>query len=688
MASMKHLGAKSEGKWIRAAALGLLALLLAAPGKAQYSEQQESRPLLSVDDYTIEAQSEPVAVQHYDIEADLDLETHEIRSKVAMRLQALDTVSDITFELNENLFPTSVSSEDGSFLSAQRNSSGLGLRVSLGRSLRRNETITITMELEGQFADAEYSPVPGVELAYVGEERSYLLYPARWYPVVGYGINRATAEMRFLVPPGYTVVAGGRAETPVSTGDKVQHTFTFARPTFPGSVAVVPQSPDVVQAEGMSMKVYFGEDRRGMIQAYGEAAAQMVSFFSSKFGLPPAADLSIVEIDDRSLGGYAGPGVLFLSSRAIGGEVNTRLLAQEVAQQWWRGLVSPASAADLWLDHGLATYSEAMYLEHLGGERALEERMREMNIEALIYDSIPIRAAGSRYTEFTAPYKSLLYDKSGAALHMLRWVVGDEAFFQTLRELANRYAFETATTEDFEKLASETSGQDLGPFFIQWMDSTGASNFTADYVIYRTEGGGFRVSGRVEQDMDVFSMPVEVEVETDSEPVIQRVQVTGRASDFVIETPGRPKRVIVDPNNRVLKYNDNIRLRVAVARGEQAVAERDYSLALEEYQKALDINRASSLAHYRVAEVFFILRNYQSAANSFREALNGDLEPSWTEVWSHISLGKIFDVTGQRDRAVNEYQQALRTRDESQGAIDLANQYLETPYERGQESGG
>jgi tetratricopeptide (TPR) repeat protein len=188
--------------------------------------------------------------------------------------------------------------------------------------------------------------------------------------------------------------------------------------------------------------------------------------------------------------------------------------------------------------------------------------------------------------------------------------------------------------------------------------------------------------------MDVFSMPVEVQVETDGEPVIERVQVSGRAADFTIDTVGRPRRVIVDPNNRVLKYNDNIRLRVAVARGEQAVAERDYSLALEEYQKALDINRISSLAHYRVAEVFFLLRNYQSAANSFREALNGDLEPSWTEVWSHISLGKIFDVTGQRERAVNEYQQALRTRDESQGALEEANRYLETPYERIQESGG
>ena len=100
--------------------------------------------------------------------------------------------------------------------------------------------------------------------------------------------------------------------------------------------------------------------------------------------------------------------------------------------------MSPATPADLWLDHGLATYSEAMFLEFLGGEPALEERIREMNIEALIHDTIPMRAAGGRLTEFTAAYKSLLYDKAGAALHMLRWVIGDDAFFATLQEIANR----------------------------------------------------------------------------------------------------------------------------------------------------------------------------------------------------------------------------------------------------------
>jgi Tfp pilus assembly protein PilF len=72
--------------------------------------------------------------------------------------------------------------------------------------------------------------------------------------------------------------------------------------------------------------------------------------------------------------------------------------------------------------------------------------------------------------------------------------------------------------------------------------------------------------------------------------------------------------------------------------------------------------------------------NYQSAANSYRDAIRGDDDPKWTEVWSRIHLGMIFDATGQRDRAVNEYRQALQTNDNTQGALSEARKYLQTPY--------
>jgi tetratricopeptide (TPR) repeat protein len=88
------------------------------------------------------------------------------------------------------------------------------------------------------------------------------------------------------------------------------------------------------------------------------------------------------------------------------------------------------------------------------------------------------------------------------------------------------------------------------------------------------------------------------------------------------------------------------------------------------------------MAHYRIGQVFLLQNNYQSAANEFREVLNGDGEPKWTEVWAHINLGKIFDVTGQRERAMNEYNLAVRTKDNTQGAQEEAAKYVKKPYER------
>src|SRR5205814_9439038 len=140
--------------------------------------------------------------------------------------------------------------------------------------------------------------------------------------------------------------------------------------------------------------------------------------------------------------------------------------------------------------------------------------------------------------------------------------------------------------------------------------------------------------------------------------------------------------IVVDPDVRVLKNSRDVKLRSSILRGQSMVQQGDFAGALAEYKKALDVNANSSLAHYRIAEVFFQQRNYQSAANAYRESLNGDGDPRWTEVWSHIQLGKIFDITGQRERATNEYRQAIQTNDNTQGPMDEARRYLQKAYEQ------
>jgi tetratricopeptide (TPR) repeat protein len=117
-----------------------------------------------------------------------------------------------------------------------------------------------------------------------------------------------------------------------------------------------------------------------------------------------------------------------------------------------------------------------------------------------------------------------------------------------------------------------------------------------------------------------------------------------------------------------------------VARGEAQAAIGKYFEAIQEYQRALDLQANNSLAQFRMGEALFYQKNYQAAANSFRSALNGDLDPKWVEVWSHIYIGKIYDLLGQRERAVNEYSLAQHTRDDTASAQDEAARYLQRPY--------
>ena len=223
-------------------------------------------------------------------------------------------------------------------------------------------------------------------------------------------------------------------------------------------------------------------------------------------------------------------------------------------------------------------------------------------------------------------------------------------------------------------------------FFSQWLNSTGIPEFKLEYIVYRTRKG-FKVVGKVSQDLDTFRMPVEVRVDTEGNPEFKTINVTGTVSPFNIDTFGRPKPngITLDPNNNLLKASPKLRVRASIARGEGLVAQGKFYDAIQEYQHALDLQPNNSLAHFRLAEAMFYQKNYQAAANAFRSALDGDLDANyrWVEVWSHIYIGKIYDLTGQRERAVNEYSKAQHLKDDTGGAQAEAERYLKKPYSEG-----
>ncbi len=620
-----------------------------------------------------------IDVQHYLIDAEINPDAQSLAATVQVSFIPQDVTSSVSFELNNALNVSRIVDGGGKQVPASRSQQDFKVTLNFPEALPKGQPAQATFTYDGKLSGQEESPVYGIKFASIQKDHAFLMYPARWFPINEYTTDRYTAELHITVPSGYRVVAGGLDSAPASNGGKQIYTVKFTQPSFPGSLAVVQGNPVQTSSQGVTTSMYF-RDTKEMAQQYGEETGKVLTYLTSILGLPPQSSLTLVETEPGTPNGYAAQGLIFLSPRAIGKQVNPRLLANQISRQWLGVLVSPTTRNHIWLVNGGARYSELLYLEHLNGAGALENEVHDAYIEALTLENVPVIQSG-RLEDYSPEFWAATAGKGAAVMHMLRGVVGDDKFFAALKQFMNNFAWKSAATEDFRKVFESVSGQKLDYFFLQWIESSGAPEFKMDYTVFRTSKG-FRVMGKISQDLDTFRMPVEMRIETEGNPEEKRIEVSGTSSEFVVETFGKPKKITLDPNNKVLHFSNPIRVAVAIRRGEQFVEVGEFTDALKEYQKALDVNRTSSLAHYRVAEVFMLQNNYQSAANAFREALQGDLDPKWTEVWSHINLGKIFDVTSQRDRAVNEYTQAVRTKDNSQNAQEEASKYLKVPYER------
>jgi tetratricopeptide (TPR) repeat protein len=138
----------------------------------------------------------------------------------------------------------------------------------------------------------------------------------------------------------------------------------------------------------------------------------------------------------------------------------------------------------------------------------------------------------------------------------------------------------------------------------------------------------------------------------------------------------------LDPDNKLLRDSKELQTSVQLSLGNDLKERGDFVESIKAFENALKLNPRSSLAHFRMAEVFYEQFNLQAAANSFRDALNGDKNPSWIEVWCYIYLGKIYDILGQRQRALAEYNKAVNTKDDTNGAQAEAQKWIATPFTR------
>ena len=644
-----------------------LILCLALVSTPLVAQSRTRQPAAVQDD---QSDRPKIDVEAYIVNVSLVPEEHRLIGKADIRFKQLDRQNYVVFDLDRRLRvdKATINGAEARFRQFDVDST---VEIDLS-SQQFNNNPVVHIEYSGILNPEEGRREP--VLAKVSEDSAFLLYAGKWFPTNGIYRDKADFRLNITAPAGWTLV------TDLA---KSNDGYVSSQPSYWGTVVAGKYNTTNSKSEKADISISTLKAAADVVTPMAEAVGKMFDFYTSKFGPPPSGTFRIVEVEGANWPSQWSVGMLLLPSTGIRKDFDPDALAFSIAHQWFPlKYAAKDPTNDAWLVDGMAQYASLLYFDRTLAPVEAQPHIHTALVKALGYDgNTTIRQAGGLDKD-TLEYHALVQHRGAYVLRMLQWVIGDENFDKLLARYSQQFQNTPVSTEAFEKLANEVAGGDLNYFFDQWLNGTGVPEFKVDYTVWRQKNG-YRVDGTVKQDLDLFKMPVEFQVQTDGEPEYARVEVVGESSELDVKTERKPKSIVIDPKEKILRMSPDLRVAVLINRGEEYSNEGQYNSAIDEFQKAIDIDAHNSLAYFRMGEALFELGNLQAAAGMFQEALNGDLKAKWVEVWAYINRGKIFDIRGQRDRAVTEYQKAINSGDDAYGAQAEAEKLVKEPFRRG-----
>ena len=297
----------------------------------------------------------------------------------------------------------------------------------------------------------------------------------------------------------------------------------------------------------------FPEDLDKAEASFGRAA-EMVDYFTATIGPYPFEKLANVQSSTR-FGGMENASAIFYSEQAIAsGRSIEGTVSHEIAHQWFGDAVTEASWHHLWLSEGFATYFGALYFEYADGIADFRDRMEQSRQRIITTPDAERPVVDPEERSLFALLNANNYPKGGWVLHMLRGILGDEAFFAGIKSYYGSNVHSAVLTEDFQRAMEEVSGRDLEWFFRQWIHSPGYPVFDVSHSWDAATG---TVTVRVDQvqrdEWPRFRTPATIVVGSGEHQSVRRVELDGTEDVFTFEAAVRPERVEVDPDGWILK---------------------------------------------------------------------------------------------------------------------------------------
>lgn len=490
------------------------------------------------------AQNSSVDVLHYSIELTLPASGSEIAATAELSVRPIDVpLRQLTLDF------TGLTIDDVTIDGAQ------------AKYLRTNDKLTIDTNKSEPFrASIRYHGSPSDGL-YVrgnkyGDHGAFAdNWPNRahyWFPSVDHPSDKATVEFIVTAPANYDVVANGTRVESIALANHQRRTHWSEATPIPVHCMVVGATEFAIVRANDDVEYWlYPKDRDAGVKELGRTP-QMVEFFRTLVGPYPYDKLAIVESSTR-FGGMENASAIFLDEKRIDGEGSLeRLVAHEIAHQWFGDSVSQRAWHDLWLSEGFATYFGHLFFERVDGREALLERLRGDRDEYLrAYAEDPRPVFDPRITELTKLLNAYNYRKGAWVLHMLRGVMGDTAFFAGIRDYFAAYRERNASTAEFRMVMERHAGQSLEWFFRQWIYEQGHPVFDTKWS---WNDAKVRVQVDQKQTGTVFRTPAVIEVRDSAGGALRHnVMIDDRSEEFEWPSDSKPADVVLDPDGWVLK---------------------------------------------------------------------------------------------------------------------------------------
>jgi aminopeptidase N len=455
---------------------------------------------------------------HVELAIDFDTEARRIRGRAVHHVMGLRRgCSELLLDLVDSLQVTSVRRRGAAIPFEHRNRL---LLVPLHPALAHGETTRVTVEYEGRPPrdgqlglgfEEQGNPEQGYPIRPLISTLSETHSGAAWWPCKNITRDKFTVDERYTVPEPLLATGNGTLleVVPAGAGRRTFHWLeSYPIETYLVSVAAtdyVTWSDRYVSADSaVSVPVvyYAFPQSEAKARAAWARTPEMIAAFAERFGEYPFPREKYATAEFNWPGAMENQTCTSYGTYLLIYDVpsNERVVAHELAHQWWGDLVSPATWDDIWLNEGFAVYGEAIWQEHLGGRRAYLAHMQDVFRESFDGPLVP-----PRYR-----FSPTVYLKGGWVVHMLRGVLGDEIFFRALREYRRDYAHGTASTEEFRRILEQYAGLDLGSFFDSWVYGTGRPAYLAIWTwsAAGADSGRVELLLRQEQAEPVFAMPI------------------------------------------------------------------------------------------------------------------------------------------------------------------------------------